>query len=185
MKILSACLFSLFAALSALGQGRYEGNFRGDVPVGLHRAVSGSDTIWAVEYSTSGWITSVRVDTQTWRFPPQMKGTDWVEIRQGVWLAAGETPRTYVTALPPGAKAVVHYAGYVEGGNGFDNSFRRNRPVKFRLRDTVKGFGLGVWNIRPGEAGVIRIAPEMAYGFRRVGNIPPYSTLIYVVYRLK
>lgn len=82
-------------------------------------------------------------------------------------------------------KVKLHYYGYLLNGKPFDNSFIRNKPLTGKLRFFIKGFSLGVTNMEKGETRVIKIAPEMGYGNRQGGNVPPNSTLIYYLYLIE
>lgn len=111
-----------------------------------------------------------------------------VEIKPGL------TSRTMVSGCgepaAAGQVAVVHYTGWLmneeaadKRGNKFDSSRDRNQHFKFPLGGgrVIQGWDLGVAGMLQGEVRELTIAPELAYGSRDLGTIPPNSTLIFEV----
>jgi len=78
---------------------------------------------------------------------------------------------------------VVHYDGFFEDGQKFDSSRDRRKPFKFTLGggQVIKGWDVGVENMKIGEIRKLKIPPEMAYGNRKVGPISENSTLIFEI----
>ena len=68
-------------------------------------------------------------------------------------------------------------------GNKFDSSVDRGDPFRFPLGEgrVIKGWDQGVVGMTVGEVRELTIAPEMAYGDRDIGVIPPGSTLVFEV----
>lgn len=90
---------------------------------------------------------------------------------------AGEKPAQ-------GSTVAVHYAGRLQDGTEFDNSYKRGEPIKFHLGSgqVIKGWDLGIAEMRVGEKGVLTIAPEHGYGERGAGDvIPGNATLVFEV----
>ncbi len=84
----------------------------------------------------------------------------------------------------------VHYTGWLydenaadSRGEKFDSSVDRNERFQFLLGagKVIKGWDQGVVCMLIGEVRELKIAPEMAYGERDLGVIPPGSTLIFEV----
>lgn len=73
----------------------------------------------------------------------------------------------------------VHYAGWLTDGKTFDASFTRGTPTTFPLGRVIQGWIEGVQLMKPGAKYVFFIPPELAYGPRAQGPIPPNSTLIF------
>ena len=109
-------------------------------------------------------------------------------------LAPGLTSRTLVAGCggvaAKGNVAVVHYTGWLYDadapgyrGNKFDSSHDRNQHFKFPLGAgrVIKGWDQGVAGMSIGEVRELTIAPELAYGERDIGVIPPGSTLVFEV----
>lgn len=82
-----------------------------------------------------------------------------------------------------GDTLTVHYSGTLEDGTEFDSSIKRGSPFSFTLGEgrVILGWELGLLGMREGEKREIIIAPELGYGERQVGSIPPNSTLIFEV----
>ena len=113
---------------------------------------------------------------------------------QAVEITPGLVSRTLTTgcgnAATAGQIAVVHYTGWLldseapnRRGNKFDSSVDRNQHFEFPLGGgrVIKGWDQGVVGMTIGEVRELTIAPEMAYGDRDIGVIPPGSTLIFEV----
>ena len=90
----------------------------------------------------------------------------------------------------PGDLAEVHYTGWLfdpnaekNRGDKFDSSVDRGSPFTFPLGAgrVISGWDQGVAGMLIGEQRVLTIAPELAYGARARGSIPPNATLIFEV----
>lgn len=82
-----------------------------------------------------------------------------------------------------GDVVVVNYVGKLQNGQEFDNSIKRGEPFTFKVGQgkVISGWETGVIGMRAGGQRVLVIPPEMAYGDKRVGPIPPNSTLLFVI----
>ena len=81
-------------------------------------------------------------------------------------------------------KVVVNYTGTLEDGSVFDSSLNPGRePFTFTLGvgSVIKGWDLGVKGMKVGGKRKLTIPPELGYGERNTGVIPPNSTLIFEV----
>lgn len=77
----------------------------------------------------------------------------------------------------------VHYAGWLEDGKLFDNSFERGLPSSFRLGSVVEGWNEGLQLMKEGGVFKFTIPGKLGYGERgqpRAG-IPANATLIFHV----
>lgn len=78
---------------------------------------------------------------------------------------------------------VIHYTGYLEDGNIFDSSVKRGQPFRFVVGgwQVIHGLDEAIRLLRKGSKARIIIPPNLAYGDKQVGKIPPNSTLIFDV----
>ncbi|MEN6376316.1 MAG: FKBP-type peptidyl-prolyl cis-trans isomerase [Smithella sp.] len=82
-----------------------------------------------------------------------------------------------------GALVEAHYTGRLIDGTKFDSSVDRRQPFHFVVG---KGYVISGWDeaflsMKKGEKRILIIPPELAYGDRGAGSIPPKATLIFEV----
>ena len=82
-----------------------------------------------------------------------------------------------------GDVALVHYTGVLADGTVFDSSVNRGEPFGFQVGvgQVIQGWDQGVVGMKVGGRRLLAIPPELGYGARAIGNIPPNSTLIFEV----
>jgi FKBP-type peptidyl-prolyl cis-trans isomerase len=83
-----------------------------------------------------------------------------------------------------GNRVLVHYSGFLTNGQKFDSSVDRKEPFEFILGvgQVIRGWDLGVAQMKVGEKIKLTIPPELGYGARGAGGvIPPNATLIFEV----
>jgi len=118
---------------------------------------------------------------------PSAKMTDqsngWIRLENGLeyldlTVGSGQEAKN-------GDKVFAHYAGTLENGTKFDNSYDRGEPFSFVLGGgmVIKGWDLGLLGMKIGGKRKLVISPELGYGSRDIGNglIPPDSTLYFDV----
>ncbi len=90
-------------------------------------------------------------------------------------------------AAAPGHNVTVHYDGRLADGTPFDSSRNRGRPFTFRLGAgrVIRGWEIGVQGMRAGGIRQLVIPPELGYGSRDLGIIPPNSTLVFDIELLR
>lgn len=74
----------------------------------------------------------------------------------------------------------VNYRGTLQSdGSEFDSSYGRGVPFNFVLGQgqVIKGWDLGLLDMCIGEGRTLTIPPDLAYGSRDMGKIPPNSVL--------
>ena len=91
-------------------------------------------------------------------------------------IGEGENPKK-------GDIIVVHYTGTLEDGSKFDSSRDRGQPFEFPIGmgRVIKGWEEGLATMKTGGKRKLIIPPELGYGSRGIGPIPPNSTLIFEV----
>lgn len=82
-----------------------------------------------------------------------------------------------------GDTVTVHYVGLLQDGTKFDDSTLRGEPFTFTVGkgDVIKGWDMGVLGMKKGGERVVVIPSEMGYGNRKLGPIPPNSTLLFSI----
>ena len=92
-------------------------------------------------------------------------------------VGTGESPS-------PGRIVRVHYTGWLENGTKFDSSRDHgDQPIDFPIGvgRVIKGWDEGLMTMKVGGKRKLIIPPDLGYGARRQGPIPPNSTLIFEV----
>lgn len=99
-------------------------------------------------------------------------GLYWQDLVEGTGVAAAV-----------GHTVVIHYRGWLPDGTLFDSSYDRNDPIDFPLGGgfVIAGMDEGIVGMQPGGIRKLVIRPELAYGKRGKGPIPPLATLIFDV----
>ena len=98
-----------------------------------------------------------------------------------------ELTRTYEGRVYPigqiGSIVKVHYTGTLLDGTKFDSSRDKNEPWEFTLGakplQAIKGFDEGITMMKKGGKATLIIPSTIGYGERDMGQIPPYSTLVF------
>jgi FKBP-type peptidyl-prolyl cis-trans isomerase/Domain of unknown function (DUF4440) len=83
----------------------------------------------------------------------------------------------------PGQEVTVHYTGTLDTGTKFDSSLDRGLPFTFKIGEgmVIKGWDEGVMTMKVGGKRKLVIPPQLGYGARGIGPIPPNSTLVFEV----
>jgi FKBP-type peptidyl-prolyl cis-trans isomerase FklB len=87
---------------------------------------------------------------------------------------SGKTPKAEDTVT-------VNYKGTFVDGTEFDSSYKRGQPVTFQANGVIKGWTEALQLMKEGSKWQLFIPPDLAYGERGQGRIPPNSTLIFEV----
>ena len=84
----------------------------------------------------------------------------------------GEIPKT-------GDNVTVHYKGSLLDGTVFDSSIERGEPATFEVGRLVVGWNEALTLMPVGSKWILYIPFNLGYGARDMGDIPPYSTLVF------
>lgn len=102
-------------------------------------------------------------------------GVQYKVIKEG----SGRKP-TYTSVVD------VHYEGRLIDGTVFDSSRRHgDTPATFQVNRVIKGWQEAITAMPEGSEWEIYIPQELAYGEQAIGNIKPYSMLIFKVELIK
>lgn len=97
-------------------------------------------------------------------------GLQYRVIRQG----RGDKPKANSTVK-------VHYTGTLTDGTKFDSSYDRGKPAEFPVNGVIPGWQEGLQLMPVGSKYEFVIPPELGYGSRDLGSIPPNSILLFEV----
>ena len=75
----------------------------------------------------------------------------------------------------------VHYHGTLVDGTVFDSSIERGEPATFQVGAVIKGWTEALQLMSVGDKWKLYIPPDLGYGPRPNGKIPPNSVLIFDV----
>ncbi len=75
----------------------------------------------------------------------------------------------------------VNYKGTLRDGTVFDSSYDRGQPATFPLNQVIPCWTEGVQLMKVGGKAKLVCPPDLAYGDRQAGKIPPGSTLTFEV----
>ena len=78
-------------------------------------------------------------------------------------------------------EVTVNYKGTFINGTEFDSSYKRGKPATFPVDKVIRGWTEALQLMKEGSKWQLFIPPELAYGDRGAGPIPPNSTLIFEV----
>jgi FKBP-type peptidyl-prolyl cis-trans isomerase FklB len=83
---------------------------------------------------------------------------------------------------PKAADSVtVNYRGTFINGTEFDNSYKRGGPATLEVGRVVRGWSEALQMMKEGSRWQLFIPPELGYGERGGGPIPPNSVLVFEV----
>lgn len=106
--------------------------------------------------------------------------------KQGVKTLDGGVQYRVLTegkgAIPADTSRVkVNYEGKTIDGKVFDSSYKRGQPVDMRLNQVIPGWTIALTHMPVGSKWEIVVPQDKAYGEREMGDIKPFSTLVFTV----
>lgn len=136
---------------------------------------------WVKRADAAGKIRWQAVSWASMRIKASVLGAKAMTTESGlryedIVVGTGPSPQS-------GREVTVHYTGTLEDGTKFDSSLDRGQPFKFKigLGQVIKGWDEGVMTMKVGGKRKLVIPPQLGYGRRGVGPIPPNSTLVFEV----
>ena len=122
----------------------------------------------------------------TWAVDDQAGLTYWNGIdKEAITTSSGLQYKALITGNGRKPKrnnrVIVHYRGLLLNGVTFDTSYEDDEPIPLSLKSVIKGWQEGVPLMPVGSVFVFLIPPELAYGERGGGHIPPNATLIFEI----
>lgn len=86
-------------------------------------------------------------------------------------------------AIKAGAHAMVHIKANLAGGQLLDDTAKRGQPapVEFGVNRTMPGLDEGLIGMKKGGKRILVVPPQLAFGSRGNGPIPPNATIIFEV----
>lgn len=119
-------------------------------------------------------------------------------LEEGKAFLAENAKKKGVTTLPSGLQyrvltagsgaspkdkdgVTVNYRGTLVDGTEFDSSYKRGKPESFKVDGVIAGWTEALQLMKKGAKWELFVPPELAYGERGMGRIPPNSTLIFEV----
>ena len=78
-------------------------------------------------------------------------------------------------------EVTVNYRGTLIDGTEFDSSYGRGKPLTVKVNGVIRGWSEALQLMKAGSRWQLVIPPDLAYGERGMGRIPPNSTLIFEV----
>lgn len=113
-----------------------------------------------------------------------LAGASWAQTPEG-WTTTSTGLQYRITtagkgaAPQPGQVVIAHYTGSFLDGKVFDSSIARKDPFAFTLgrKQVIKGWDEAFALLHVGDKASLLVPPELAYGDKQRGPIPPNSTL--------
>lgn len=79
------------------------------------------------------------------------------------------------------SKVKVNYKGTLIDGTEFDSSYKRNEPTTFVANQVIKGWTEALTMMPVGSKWEIYVPQELGYGAKDMGQIKPFSALVFEV----
>lgn len=111
----------------------------------------------------------LQIDLSTFELRPSGLYVQDVEVGEGP--IARRTSRVW-----------IHYVGWLPDGTIFDGSLGGD-PYHTRLggNEVIRGWNEGITGMRRGGVRRLVVPPDLAYGSRGRGDVPPGATLVFEV----
>jgi FKBP-type peptidyl-prolyl cis-trans isomerase len=84
-------------------------------------------------------------------------------------------------AVKEGGTVTAHYTLWLTDGKMVQSSKESDKPFTSPLDNLIQGWKVGMPGMKPGGVRRFVIPPELAYGSKDKGDIPPNSTLVFEI----
>ena len=117
-------------------------------------------------------ITASMWNVDTTKMKTTKSGLKYIIVQEGTGKTADS-----------GDVVTVNYTGWLKDSTKFDSSVERDEPFTFTVgrHMVIPGWDEGIRLLNKGAKARFIIPPNLAYGNRPIGKIPPNSTLIFDV----
>lgn len=117
-------------------------------------------------------ITASMWNVDTTKMKTTKSGLKYIIVQEGTGKTADS-----------GDVVTVNYTGWLKDSTKFDSSVERDEPFTFTVgrHMVIPGWDEGIRFMNKGAKARFIIPPDLAYGNRQIGKIPPNSTLIFDV----
>ncbi|HEX2206516.1 MAG TPA: FKBP-type peptidyl-prolyl cis-trans isomerase [Longimicrobium sp.] len=138
------------------------------ITAGCGAAASAGSSALAPE--SISWAPALQVD-----LPAMERTSAGVYTRD---LVVGDGPQ-----VRRGARVSVYFAGFLPDGTQIDAVAPPAAPVEFELGagTVIRGWESGILGMRAGGQRQLVVPAALAYGGRRVGQVPPNSNLVFII----
>lgn len=138
-------------------------------------------TITAACSASAGGSSTLALESITFAPSLQVDLAGMERTSNGVYfrdLLVGEGPQ-----VRRGHRVAVHYAGFLPDGTQIDAVAPPAAPVEFELGGgtVIRGWESGMVGMRAGGQRQLVVPAALAYGGRRVGQVPPNANLVFVI----
>ena len=82
-----------------------------------------------------------------------------------------------------GDRVTVHYIGSLKGGAEFDNSYKKGKPLTFKVGagEVITGWEKGIIGMKEGGERVLVVPASLGYGNAIVDPLPANATLLFSI----
>ena len=82
-----------------------------------------------------------------------------------------------------GDKLTIHYIAKIKDGDEFDNTYKRDDPLTFRIGEghVIEGWEEGLKLMSQGGKAEFVIPPELAYGEKGLDEVAPNTTVVFEI----
>ena len=117
-------------------------------------------------------ITASMWNVDTTKMKTTKSGLKYIIVQEGTGKTADS-----------GDVVTVNYTGWLKDSTKFDSSVERDEPFSFTVgrHQVIPGWDEGIRFMKIGTKARLIIPPDLGYGNRPIGKIPPNSTLIFDV----